>query len=326
MMISIIVPVYNVLNMLEGCINSILNQTYDDFEILIVDDGSTDGSSVLCDTLAEKDNRIKVFHKVNGGLSDARNYGLQHSKGDFFLFIDSDDMLHRDFCKVLVESQKKYNADIVSTDIIEFYSQEQIDKLNSTDYSIVEYVFKEKEILQEYFKPNKKIIINHGLCMKLYKRELFEDLQFEKGRLHEDLFITYLLLNKSNVFVYIDVPFYYYYQCNTNSITKNYGEKNFNDEVAAIEKIYDFFRTDMDLKDSLCHFIVYHGMFILEKSCCLRGSKLFRRNKRKIRKLIIYSIKESNNFNFVKKVRLFIGCIFTKVYKLLKRVMNKTKV
>lgn len=325
MKISIIVPVYNVLNMLEGCINSIINQTYGDFEILIVDDGSTDGSSVLCDTLAEKDSRIKVFHKSNGGLSDARNYGLEHAQGDFFLFIDSDDMLHRDFCKVLVESQKKYDADIVSTDIIEFYSQEDVNRLNSRDYSIHEFLFEEKEILQEYFKPQKKIIINHGLCMKLYKRTLFKDLRFEQGRLHEDLFITYLLLNKCKVFVYIDVPFYYYYQCNTNSITKNYGEKNFNDEVAAIIKIYNFFREDNELKDSLCHFIVYHGMFILEKSSCLTGSKLYKENKRKIRKLMINCVIKSNEFNFIKKFQLCMGCIFTKAYNMLKRVIKKQK-
>lgn len=91
MKISIIIPVYNVLDFISECVNSVLNQTYKNFEILLVDDGSTDGSSQLCDEFGNKDNRIRVYHKKNGGLSDARNYGICRATGDYIIFLDSDD-------------------------------------------------------------------------------------------------------------------------------------------------------------------------------------------------------------------------------------------
>ena len=113
-LLSIIVPIYNVEQYLERCIESIINQTYKNLEIILVDDGSKDNSGTIADTYASKDNRIKVIHKENGGLSDARNHGLDQSKGKYIMFIDSDDFIDSSMCEILFETAEKYFSDIVS--------------------------------------------------------------------------------------------------------------------------------------------------------------------------------------------------------------------
>ena len=171
--ISIIVPVYNVEQILRYCVDSICKQSFTDFEVLLIDDGSKDTSGKICDELLLMDSRIKVFHKQNGGLSDARNFGIEKACGDFLLFIDSDDVLHEDFCKVLIELQEKYNAEITSTDLVNFYDCSEIEILNSKVYNQEEFVYNSVDILKEYFNPKNERKIYHGLCMKLYKKELF---------------------------------------------------------------------------------------------------------------------------------------------------------
>lgn len=111
-MISIIIPVYNVEQYLDKCLQSVINQTYQDIEIILVDDGSSDSSGILCDKWKEKDSRIKVIHKSNGGLSNARNVGIEQANGEYLMFIDSDDIVANDLCKVLFEMLKNNHADI----------------------------------------------------------------------------------------------------------------------------------------------------------------------------------------------------------------------
>lgn len=263
--ISIIVPVYNVENYLNFCVNSLKHQTYGNLEILLIDDGSTDSSGKLCDKLKEIDNRISVYHKKNGGLSDARNFGIEHSNGDFFLFIDSDDALHPDFCKVLMDAQEKYSADIVSTKMTLFSDYKIIPELDKKSYQYSAKVFYDDEILQEYFAPKESRCIHHGLCMKLYKRELFTNLRFEVGRLHEDLYITHKLLNLSHCFVFIDLPYYYYFQNNSNSICKNYKPKNFIDECDAITLMLVTYKDNPKIQPYLNRFVSDHCLYLIDR-------------------------------------------------------------
>lgn len=320
--ISIIVPVYNVKKYLCRCVNSIKNQSYPNFEILLIDDGSTDGSSLLCDELCLTDPRIKTYHKENGGLSDARNHGIRYAKGKFYLFIDSDDMIHKKFCESLMEIQKKYNADIVSSDIKEFYSDDELEHQNNTSENIKTNVYYGKEILSQYFNPKNNDPIDHGLCMKLYKKELFYGLRFEVGRLHEDLYITYKLLDRCNCFAKIKAPYYFYYQGNDNSITKNYGENNFIDEYEAIMEIMEYFSMDNEIKNDLYDFIIGHSVYLLKRVVYLPKSEELKIRSKKLRILIENNIKACPSIHLIEKISVIIGSRYTHIYFLIKFFLN----
>lgn len=324
--ISIIVPVYNVENYLNYCVDSLLRQTYKDFEILLIDDGSKDNSGKLCDEFKEKDQRISVYHKQNGGLSDARNFGIEHSKGDFFLFIDSDDALHPDFCKVLIELQSKYNADIVSTGIIRFDNFEKIKEFDNSVYTSNEKIIRETDILKKYFVPDQNYYIEHGLCMKLYKKELFKELRFSVGRLHEDLYITHKLLNLTHCFVFTDLPYYYYFQKNMNSICKNYKPKNFTDEIDAISLMISEYQNNSEIFPYLKRFVAEHYMYLINRYY----SYLSKNKELKIKKNELISweknyLRTEPGLSFKYKLKKYIKLSIPHVYasyKLLKERMR----
>lgn len=313
--ISIIVPVYNVEQILRYCVDSICKQSFSDFEILLIDDGSKDNSGKICDELSTFDSRIKVFHKQNGGLSDARNFGIDKSVGDFLLFIDSDDVLHKDFCKILIELQSKYNAEIVSTDLVEFYNFSEINVLNNKDYISTEYLYTREEALNEYYKPVTSRKLHHGLCMKIYKKELFDNLRFEIGRLHEDLYITYKLIDLCNNLVYIDLPYYYYYQKNTNSITKNYREKNLVDEYDALKIMLTYFQNRESIKNSFYWFLCEHFCYLYGRSFDLTKTEVVRSKQKQLKKDMNIFIFNSKYISRSMKIKSFIKIYFQYFYR-----------
>lgn len=321
--ISIIVPVYNVENLLKYCVNSLLNQTYKDFEILLIDDGSKDSSPTLCDEYASSNPVIKVFHKPNGGLSDARNYGIEKAKGDFFLFIDSDDILHRDFCKTLIELQQKYDSDITSTDIVTFFDIKTTEKWDTAEYNENEIILSHNEALHEYFNPSGKRIVYHGLCMKMYKKDLFTELRFAKGRLHEDLYITYQLLDKCNKFVFIPLPFYYYYKKNTNSITSNYREKNLNDEFDALQNMFNFFKDRPDVLKDLTIFAIRHYCYLLFRTQTLPKTQNVIEKKKYIKKWLSENWKYGKCIPLMEKIKMLSKAYLVHFYSLLSKIKNR---
>lgn len=270
---SVIVPVYNVESQLRLCVESIVNQSFSDLEILLIDDGSKDSSGKICDELAVQYSNIICFHKPNGGLSDARNFGIEKASGKYLLFIDSDDVIDKDFCKVIHDAHEKYNADIASTDLVEFFSYEELNELMRQEHVYKEVLLENNEIIKTYYMPNEEVGINHGLCMKSYKAELFNDLRFEPGKLHEDLFITYQLLDKCKKFVYINLPYYYYYRSNSGSITNNYSSRNFEHEIMAINNMIHYFENRVEVQNELIYFITYHYMRMIKKCYDLKNPK-----------------------------------------------------
>ena len=318
---SIIVPVYNVEKQLDYCVESIINQTFTDYEVLLIDDGSKDKSGDLCDCYANKYEYIKCFHKVNGGLSDARNYGIEKASGQYLLFIDSDDVLDKDFCKVLYDAHEKYDAEIVSTDIIAFYTYEELDELKQIENTYCEKVFAGSEIIKEYYAPLEKTSINHGLCMKSYKADLFSDLRFDKGRLHEDLFITYKLLDKCNRFVYVDLPYYYYYQ-NIKSITHNYSLKNYEDEMTAIELMIEYFQNRSDVKKELVYFVINHYFYLMQRCCNLPNSSENMKRGKFVARWISKHIWICDRKSFPKKIIVLIGAKYPGLYFKIRRIME----
>lgn len=209
-LISVIIPVYNVEKYLRQCLESVIGQTYINLEIILIDDGSTDGSSKICDDFAAIDDRIVVIHQHNMGLSSARNVGLDIMKGDYVSFVDSDDWIERDMFAILLSSLEEEEADIA---ICSYYWVRE-DCCLPVDDSGNKVVYTREGALKELFRD--KIIRNY-VCDKFYKREIFESVRFPVGRFYEDIAITYKLFDKINKIVSIGVP-KYYYRIHENSI------------------------------------------------------------------------------------------------------------
>lgn len=225
-LISIIVPVYNVEPYLKNCIQSIRNQTYPMLEILLVDDGSTDQSGRICDEYKKMDERIKVIHKKNGGLSDARNAGLAIASGEYIGFVDSDDAIHPEMYERLYLAVKNKGADIALCDFKRvrengaFLKKKVAAKGNR---SVT--VLKREQAQELYFDKDKRIALTVA-WNKLYKRDLFEGIQFPKGKIHEDEFTTYQLLYRAKDIVHIKEELYYYL-IRESSITGQFNMKRF---------------------------------------------------------------------------------------------------
>ena len=233
--ISVIIPIYNVEKYLRRCLDTVINQTYKKLEIILVDDGSNDTSGNICDEYANKDERIKVIHKENGGLSDARNVGIKNSSGKYIALIDSDDFIDKKMLKILIENLKKTNADISICTFKMFYN-DKIEIIQNTKNNIT--LYNKKEALQKLLSTNDTKITNHA-WNKLYKKELFNEIYYPKGRNFEDIGTTYKLFDKSNLIVHTDYIGYYYYQ-RDDSITGSMNIKSMKDSLYLIKQRYKF--------------------------------------------------------------------------------------
>ncbi|MDQ0198773.1 glycosyltransferase family 2 protein [Neobacillus ginsengisoli] len=235
--ISIIVPVYNVEKYLVKCIDSILNQTFSDFELILVNDGSTDKSGEICDEYSKIDKRIKVVHKKNGGLSSARNAGIDLAKGEYIAFVDSDDYIHKRMYEVLYNNAIINSSDIIICDFTVANEGVFYDTSN-LNIDIVAQNFSNIESLNKlYTSKGISFIVAWN---KLYKRELFNDIRYEKGRIHEDEFIIHQILYKSSKVTYLPIKLYYYLQTNNSIIRSPYNIKRL-DLVYALKERVDFF-------------------------------------------------------------------------------------
>ena len=233
--ISVIVPVYNVEAYLKRCVDSVLAQTYTDFELILVDDGSPDNCPAMCDEYAKKDSRIRVIHQENGGLSAARNAGIdwvfQNSNSEWFSFIDSDDCVHPKYLEVLLNAAENTNTSVAIGGYVEF----------SEDMPPIETVAEPQIRNAEDFFIEKHVnaIVAWG---KLYRRKCFEDIRYPVGKIHEDEFTTYKILFEEEFVSFVDSPLYFYYQ-NENSITRGVWSEARLDAIDAISEQLEFFRT-----------------------------------------------------------------------------------
>lgn len=232
--VSVIVPVYNVEKCIYKCIESILNQTFTDFELILVDDGSTDDSGIICDEYATKDSRISVIHKKNSGLSEARNYGIVAANGEYLSFIDSDDWVEEDFLKVLYENAIKYRAEIVAVNLHKVYDNGAESKLH-----IEEACYSGKEVLNCLY--GKHSIYMNVACNKLYKRTLFDNIRYPVGKTHEDGFTTYKLLNLCNKVYLSDYDGYCYYQRSDSIMNRKFSESRI-DEYFVYNERREYFK------------------------------------------------------------------------------------
>lgn len=261
-LISIIVPVYKVEDYLERCIESVRNQTYTNIEIILVDDGSPDACPQICDRYARQDARIKVIHKENGGLSDARNRGIDAAKGEYIGFVDSDDYIHPEMYMELWQSMKKTGADIAACGVekVSADSKPDVQQIKNNAVNVytgrqaVENIFDGTLYLQSVVAWN-----------KLYKKELFENVRYPVGKIHEDEFTTYVLFYKCNKVVYNTGRYYYYYQ-RTDSIMGGRKTSFSADGLEAYEQMAAFFEKKGE--PHIVQLIKYRYLCLLKKYAC----------------------------------------------------------
>ena len=207
-MITIIVPVYKVENYLSRCVDSILKQTYTDFRLVLVDDGSPDKCGKICDEYAEKDSRIVVIHKENGGLSDARNAGLdwfyKQNDSNYILFADSDDWLHPQHLEILMRpiNEKGVKISVCGYERTDDFNSEEYQAYENTDYEIT---YPENLLVEHFWNYN-------YAWGKLYHKSVFQDIRYPVGKNFEDTFTTYKVLYKCENIAFTNTPLYYYFR------------------------------------------------------------------------------------------------------------------
>lgn len=216
-LVSVIIPVYKVYGYIDKCVYSVVNQTYTNLQIILVDDGSPDDCAIKCDEWAEKDARITVIHKLNGGLSDARNYGMKIIRGDYVSFIDSDDYISEDFYEVLLSTALKNDSDIVECGFTRFYEsgefEEYHDDLAVSDYSAsggLSALIDENPFRQHVWD-------------KLYKHEVVKNIFFEVGKQHEDEYWTYQIFGRAEKITKTYRTMYFYFQRETSIMGNGYN-------------------------------------------------------------------------------------------------------
>ena len=240
-LISVIVPVFNVENFIDVCISSLIKQSYSNIEIILVDDGSTDESGLHCDKWAEVDKRIKVFHQANGGLSAARNTGLNHASGDYICFVDSDDFVMEDYVKCMLQAIEETDAELALCDVTTSKWPALAKPITSN--RILDAAecraWLDNLISREYVL----MVVSWN---KLYKKELFADNRFEEGKLHEDEFMINKLVFNINKMVFVPLE-EYVYRANASGITGKENEVN----VAHLDVIDAFTdRIDVSLENN----------------------------------------------------------------------------
>lgn len=224
--ISVIVPVYRAERYLSDCVDSILAQTFRDFELILVNDGSPDNSGAICDAYAEKDSRVKVIHKANGGASSARNVGVEVAVGKYIGWVDADDRILPNMYETLYQLAEQYSADIADSQHILINGKQSI--RSGREESIV---YGSGSFIQDQFFSAK---MKPGLTTKIYKRGLWNGIRFPEGRKHQDCYVNMRFALMPLIYVRTSEPFYYYV-VRDNSITTTYTLRELREAIYLYE-------------------------------------------------------------------------------------------
>lgn len=316
--ISIIIPIYNVEKYLPACVESILQQTYKNLEVILVDDGSPDRCPVICDELAQKDDRIRVIHQKNKGLSGARNTGIDNAQGDYLIFVDSDDTVEQTLVEELYTYAEKWNCAIVACGRNYIFEDGQIVCKIAHDESKV-YGF--EEAMQEM---NSFRLFDMSAWAKIYREELFEDIRFPEGKLSEDYYIMYKLFDKAQTIGYVAKPLYNYLQ-RQSSISRN---KKINHDFADAAKKQMEFLDDKYPQMSVLGHTAYASAnltvydFYLKNGVKCPKDKLLE-FKKAVRDNLVY-IRKNKNISKAKRIQfeLFDKCavIYKGVFVLYRKI------
>lgn len=274
MLISVIVAVYNIEKYLSRCIDSILAQTYKELEILLVDDGSTDSSGKICDVYAEKDSRIHVIHRENGGLSAARNTGIDQATGEYIAFVDGDDWLEPIMYQTLIDAAINNEAQLTACR----YRRVFPDCIRDGSTGKITVFREPYSMLVQQLKEDEAYMIQHAAWNKLYHRSLLENLRFPEGKWFEDIVFSAKVLSKITCGVYVDTAGYNYVCVREGSIM-NAGltERQFTDLIPAVLEKEAFLETLADPEPLATHRYHFYKWLLL----CYRG--LYRKENRGLR-------------------------------------------
>lgn len=294
MKISIIIPVYNCENYIERCVKSVLAQTFKDFELLLIDDGSTDNTAAICDMLAKEDSRVIVHHKENGGVSEARNLGLRQAKGDNITFMDSDDYVPDNYLEEL--NKAIYSADISVCDISCLKNGEEIkrftcDKYTLTHTEAIELLLSRKQI-------------NSGPCGKLFRRNVIGEIVFPKMKAYEDILFVLEVFEKATI-INSTTNTTYFYDNSTGGAMTGYAKHPTTDVVKMADAVLSYLDQNKGRYSNEPEYTtISHLMQHLQSlSACKEKTKeqlvlmysiceLFKRNQKRIRKNKAFSFKE----------------------------------
>ena len=269
--ISIIIPVYNVELYLERCLDSIVNQTYKNLEIILVNDGSTDNSKFICENYAKKDTRIIVLDQKNSGSSIARNTGLDKATGDIIGFVDSDDYIDESMYEVMVQAMTKNNLDVVE---VEFY------------YTNTSRKFDNSLAIQDRNTAIKRVLKNESFSVwrRIYRKSIVENMRFIPKIIHQDVFFTIDVLNKISSIGYINSPLYIYNMDNVSIIRSKYTTEKINTGIRATEYIINNVPKNKMISNAVNNYIEYYytgHYFLLTKNKHVDPKRLFRKKLKK---------------------------------------------
>lgn len=314
-LISVIVPVFKVEKYLEKCVNSITNQTYKNLEIILVDDGSPDNCPKMCDDFAKKDKRIKVVHKQNGGLSDARNAGTDISTGDLIMYVDSDDYIELNTIELLHKNMVETDSDI---SFAKYAIVTETDEgIHVTGNNL--RVFSADEALMRFVEDERPHFIV-AWC-KLMKREIVGDIRYPVGRFHEDEYVTYKLFDRAKKIVLTEDTLYRYLH-RAGSIMSQRRLKNEVDILDAYIERQNYFKDNKpeiygDFKRDIFHFFIYPYMRVMS------SNKISKEQKKSYKKQVL-SLKGKDKVKQNTKVNLVLR--FPKLMYFVYKLKNKEKV
>ena len=318
--ISIIIPIYNVEQYLPQCLDSIINQTYKNLEIILINDGSTDNSGKICDNYAKVDNRIHVFHKKNEGVSSARNLGLEKCTGDFIGFIDPDDFIELNMYELLYNEQQKTNADIVWCNYSLYYSlnKQIFGEINSNiTYNLLNINEKNDFYSDLFYKYNMKAY----LWNKLYQKEIFSNIKFPYKKIFEDLFVFIYLISKANKISFINKKLYYYRQRVNSICNKTHIHSTFN-----IDMIESYIKSSIDYKyfsnnNNVSNILSFHTyLFVLKNILFYQKCNLYKSEKKYIISQLKLLLK--TNISIKNKITILRIAYLPNLYKKIRLLKN----
>lgn len=254
-LISIIVPVYNVENYLAQCLESVIVQDYSNIEVILVDDGSTDKSGMICDKWGADNPRINVIHKENGGPSSARNVGIAKARGNFLTFVDADDWIANNYISYLYQILEKNNADVSCARHDVVYSHRDRIKEEAEKTTI----FVNEEIISNFLYQN----ITSSVWCKLFKKELFNNIKFPEGKFFEEIVPLYFVFKKANILVQSEKKIYGYYRRKDSTITKKFSIQKYDYTLNCRELVKYIKKEYPALKNAAYSRLVWADIFVL---------------------------------------------------------------